>query len=303
MKRSTFIGLVVLVVLLGGGTYILNHYRILSDYYLYEGYYADVRGLQESSPVYILGVRVGKVDEIDLNIRERVRVVFAIDKDISLAGNTRAVITTGDVSGSKSIRLEPGAGPGKLAPGGTILTGVDSSMVENFHARITPMIHHSTTLLRTTDTGLKEFNRLIRSGWGEETRSGMRNTNRLLDNLAGKSGRANQQASGLSRLLGNLDSMSARPSEKNQNMNGALRRTESRIQEARGNTLTEDLTEFGRSVSKLSRSLNDLGNNTMLNDTTGYREAERSLDTFQRSVREYRDNPPPLIRIGIGGSK
>jgi phospholipid/cholesterol/gamma-HCH transport system substrate-binding protein len=84
-------------------------------------YYASFEesgGLRVDDEVRIAGVRVGKVESIDL-VDGRVRVGFRIKTDAEFGTDTRATIKVKTLLGSMFLALEP-AGSGQLAEGSTI---------------------------------------------------------------------------------------------------------------------------------------------------------------------------------------
>jgi phospholipid/cholesterol/gamma-HCH transport system substrate-binding protein len=84
-------------------------------------YYADFSeagGLKVNDEVRLAGVRIGKVDSIELD-GNAVHVGFKIKTDADLGDQTRAAIKVKTILGSMFLSLEP-AGSGQLAEGSTI---------------------------------------------------------------------------------------------------------------------------------------------------------------------------------------
>lgn len=290
------------VIVAVAAAYYFRNQLNFSDKHLYYGHYADVRGLQESSPVFLQGVKVGKVDEIDLNIKENVRVVFAINPDLPLREGTKAVISAGDVNGSKTVRLEPGSGP-LLKPGATLVAGFDSTMAESFNARITPAIHSGKVLLHSADSALDNFNHLMRQSWGNETRQIFSSLQRVLNTATSVSGTANQKVQQSQEMVNSLDSFTANPGEKIASVNRSLANAERNTANAAQTKFKDNVRELGKSINNLSTTLSKVGKNKILTDTQAYQSLSRSLDTFNRETRNYMQNPPPFINIGFGGKK
>jgi phospholipid/cholesterol/gamma-HCH transport system substrate-binding protein len=299
-KKTAVWGLAAVVI--AGSAYFISKRSSFSSDHIYYGYYADVRGLQESSPIFLQGVKVGSVSEIDLNIKDKVRVVFAIDEELKLQEGTAAVISTGDMTGSKSVRLEPGNG--RLLPPGSILkASFDSTMAESFNARISPMIETGKVLLHSTDSALYSFNRLIKQGWGEETRRSFVSIDGKMQSAATASGRANQSVQNMQGLVNSLDSMTRNPQEKIASLSKNLANAAQSSGEAVRSDFSQNLKELNESVSRISANITKAKNHKMLTDTSAYQGLSRSLDTFSRSTKSYMDDPPPLINIGFGGKK
>ncbi len=299
MNRSKLIWLVLVIAVAGTWYYVSRYTDAFSGQSKYIGYYYDVRGLQESSPVYLQGVKVGRIDEIDLNIQKRVRVIFAIDRDLILPEGTRAVITNGDMTGGKSVRLELGTGK-PLPADATLVTAFDSSVVESFHAYISPTIKTGKILLHTADSALYSFNQLLKSGWSSETRQTFSGIAGGLNTAVKSSGNANQLVQRNSTVIDKLDSLTHNPAEKNMNTSKAVQDMVRSTGDARKKDIQGQFQEIGSSVRKISSAIRNARNTRLLSDTIIYQSLSGSLDTLQESAADYMKDPPPLINIGFG---
>ena len=102
----------------------------------------DIGGLTARSPVRIAGVRVGRVEAIELDddLRARVRMNVAPTLDLSI--DTAAAIRTSGLLGDQFIALEPGAEDAVLR------SGEDFSFTEsawNVDALVGALVHGSAT--------------------------------------------------------------------------------------------------------------------------------------------------------------
>ncbi|MGC7298994.1 MCE family protein, partial [Mycobacteroides abscessus subsp. massiliense] len=91
----------------------------------YSAIFTDVYGLREGDDVRMAGVRVGRVQKIELVDNERARVDFVVQNDQKLYGNTIASVTYQNIVGQRYVGLSPGksggpAGDTVLAAGATI---------------------------------------------------------------------------------------------------------------------------------------------------------------------------------------
>ena len=80
----------------------------------------QIGGLAERAPVVISGVKVGKVERIELGEDLRARVTLDVDAKLALPVDTSASIRTAGLLGNQFIELEPGAEDQLLAAGGEI---------------------------------------------------------------------------------------------------------------------------------------------------------------------------------------
>lgn len=296
-NKKTITTVSVTLLLLAAVYFLLNSESILSDRIKYTGFYGNVRGLQATSPIYYKGVKVGAVDGIDLNIGEKVRVTLAIDKNLRLTKDTRAVITSDEVSGSKAISLEPGSSPEIVLPGGIVLTAVDSSMIESFHAKISPVLYNGKSLLNYSDSALQSINNLIVNGLSKEIRLDLQSFNRTMNDLRSSSAQTSSKTLEFQKTIGRLDSATTRPSQTNEKINTRLSDAASSSAKAAGTPIGKNLEKLGNSLNKLSASLDKAGKNKLIISGETYKSASRSADSLDRSLKDLKENPPSFINI------
>lgn len=84
----------------------------------YAAAFSEAGGLKSGDEVRIAGVKVGKVDEVDLD-GDHVRVTFRIKGEPRFGTRTRASIRVKTILGAKYLALHP-KGPGQMEPGSEI---------------------------------------------------------------------------------------------------------------------------------------------------------------------------------------
>ena len=82
--------------------------------------FSNAGGLKAGSQVFLAGVPVGRVDNINLNPQYAAIVRLEVNKEVQLPNDTIASIKTSGLIGDKFVALSPGASPQNLAPGGMI---------------------------------------------------------------------------------------------------------------------------------------------------------------------------------------
>ncbi|MBE1551967.1 phospholipid/cholesterol/gamma-HCH transport system substrate-binding protein [Mycobacterium sp. OAS707] len=95
---------VVLAVTVGALNY--DKLPFLDQEKTYSAYFAEAGGLISGAPVQVSGLRVGKVDSIELD-GARVLVTFNVAKDIRLGDRTEAAVKTKSLLGAKIIEVTP----------------------------------------------------------------------------------------------------------------------------------------------------------------------------------------------------
>ncbi|MGO9102980.1 MAG: MlaD family protein, partial [Mycobacterium sp.] len=87
----------------------------------YSAVFTDVYGLREGDDVRMAGVRVGRVEKIDLD-GKLAQVSFVVQQEQRLFGNTVASVTYQNIVGQRYLGLSLGkeGSPDQLAPGSVI---------------------------------------------------------------------------------------------------------------------------------------------------------------------------------------
>lgn len=105
------------------GFHYLKGVNIFSATHSYHGYYAEMRGLEEQSPVLIRGYKVGQVDHItyDFSRDSAFLVDISVDKHIRLPKGTRMGIIPNGLLGSMAIELQLPTAQADFYEGGEFL--------------------------------------------------------------------------------------------------------------------------------------------------------------------------------------
>jgi phospholipid/cholesterol/gamma-HCH transport system substrate-binding protein len=122
--------LAYLSISLGGLTYTGN--RGLVVYATFD----EIGGLSRRAPVVIGGVRVGEVEQVDLDEDYRARVSLNLDPALQLPDDSSAAIYTQGVLGNQYVSLEPGASEEMLGTGDEIQYTQNATVLERLIGRV-----------------------------------------------------------------------------------------------------------------------------------------------------------------------
>lgn len=212
----------------------------------YHAAFAESGGLKADDEVRIAGVRVGKVESVELD-GARVRVTFRVDTDSGFGTDTRAAIKIKTLLGAMYLSLEP-AGSGQLAKDSEIPVERTSSpydVVDAFEGLAETSEAIDTDQLADSLTTLADLTR----NTPEEFRDALAGVSALSTNIAAK----NEQ---IGTLLQNLDRVTSVLDERDQDIVRLMKDADVlfRALVARRNAVHRLLV----STSTLSRSLTAL---------------------------------------------
>ena len=168
----------------------------------YHAMFTEAGGLKVNDEVRIAGVRVGKVNDIELD-NDQVAVTFKVDHAADFGGDTRAAIKVKTILGSMFLALEP-AGSGQLSEGATIPVDRTSSpydVVDAFQGLASTSEQIDTDQLADSLTTLADLTR----NTPDEFRGALSGLSRLSSNVAAKDEQLNSLLVNLERVSTVLD--------------------------------------------------------------------------------------------------
>jgi phospholipid/cholesterol/gamma-HCH transport system substrate-binding protein len=122
METVVGIFLVFGLIIIGYMTVKLGHVSFLGDNaYSLIARFTSVTGLRVGSPVYMLGLEVGRVEGLSMDQKDqKAAVEVRIQKGIRVFDDAIASIKTEGLIGDKYLSIDPGGAGKLLEPGGTI---------------------------------------------------------------------------------------------------------------------------------------------------------------------------------------
>jgi phospholipid/cholesterol/gamma-HCH transport system substrate-binding protein len=180
---------------------------------VYYASFAEAGGLKVNDEVRIAGVRVGKVEKVELD-EDHVKVTFRVKTDSEFGEQTGAAIKVKTLLGAMFLSLEP-AGSGQLEEGAEIPVDRTSSpydVVEAFSGLAETAEEIDTEQLAASFTTLADLTR----NTPEEFRGALDGVAALSANIADKNERIGQ-------LLQNLERVSTVLDERDEDIIGLMR--------------------------------------------------------------------------------
>ncbi len=214
-RNPVIVGAISLAVLAG---LILMSFRasslpVIGGGDVYHAAFSEAGGLKANDEVRIAGVRVGKVEDVEL-AGDHVRVTFRVDQGAEFGQETLAAIKVKTILGSMFLALEP-AGSGQMDEGYEIPVERTSSpydVVEAFTGLAETSQQIDTDQLAESLTTLADLSR----NTPEEFRAALQGVSALSANVAAK----NEQ---IGELLQNLDTVSTVLDERDQDIIALMR--------------------------------------------------------------------------------
>jgi phospholipid/cholesterol/gamma-HCH transport system substrate-binding protein len=251
----------------------------------YTAAFTESGGLKPDDPVRIAGVRVGKVEKIELD-GDHVKVTFRVKTDSEFGSETGAAIRVNTLLGAMYLALEP-AGSGQLNADNEIPVERTSSpydVVKAFSGLADTAQEIDTDRLAQSMTTLADLSR----NTPEEFRAALSGVSRLSSNIAEKNER-------IGELLSNLQRVSAVLNDRDEDIVSLMRESDTLFQalvarrEAVHNLLVSSSTLSNELSALVRQSRADLKPAlTQLNDVVGIlNKNEENIDNSLRLMAPF----------------
>jgi phospholipid/cholesterol/gamma-HCH transport system substrate-binding protein len=248
-------------------------------------HFDSVLGLDESAAVRMVGIKVGYVKDIRLDLR-RAKVTLNIFPRYEIPRGSKAAQAAQGLLGEKYVEIQPGPETTFLQPG------------DELPAAATMGLDQLAPMLTSIGQEIKDFSQTLRSMLGEETKGGLQQTLKSLASLAAEvdalvaenKGRFSRVLDGADRAVSGLD---GRLQEVTATVGQASQELRDLVAENRGG-VKESLERLQGVLEKLDASLDDLrstldkvrrGEGTLgklVNDPGLYDKAEGAVEDIKK---------------------
>ena len=129
-KMSYLAGLIVFlaaIVFLFGILWLSGNQIFFSNEYKLDILFDDVVGLQDQSPVFLRGYRIGSTKEVKFE-EEKIRVTISVDKRFRIPADSKVEINMLNFLGEKGIMVLPGYAKEYLKPN-SVITGENKDLM------------------------------------------------------------------------------------------------------------------------------------------------------------------------------
>ncbi len=307
IKREIKIGFFVLVtfVLLAWGFNYLKGRDIFFRGNKYYGVFHKVDGLNDASPIYYHGFKIGTVRDIviDQTKGDRFIVTFALNKELRLPKNSVAQIYSLDLLGSKGIQFIKGNSNEYLKPNDTLSTSIVADLADQLSTNVLPLKDKTEKLISRFDTVLAQVNVLLRE-------DNINNINAAIASFAASMGNLEAVTAGLAQYTGadgNLVRTTRRLDSLLDNLNRQGAFIDTTMQALAAMSLELKRAQLGSTVASLKATLQQTDtmmqsiNNSegslgmLINDKTIYNALADASTNLNRLLVDVRYNPKRYV--------
>lgn len=295
-------GLLVLVILFFGIKFLKGS-DIFQKENVYYATYNDVSGMLVSSNVFINGLRVGYVKEITTT-NERADnfvVAFTVRSDIKIPEDSKILLFSSDLLGSKALKLQLGNSSKIINDGDTIKSDKELGMLDNLGASISPMMNNLDSILSSLNNilNIQNQNSLQNTIANIETTTArLGNITTNLDNLM------SSEKTKLAKIIENTESITSNLKDNNQKLTNIIQNVDNIVDSAAKANIGSTLIETGKSIERLNSILGVIekgkGNvGLLINDEELYKSLDNSAKNLNKLIEDIKENPKKYINVSV----
>jgi phospholipid/cholesterol/gamma-HCH transport system substrate-binding protein len=231
----------------------------------YEAYFTDAGGITPGNDVNVSGIKVGKVDSVEL-AGDSALVKFTVERKVRVGDQSLVAIKTDTVLGQKSLAVTPkGAGSTTVVPLGRTTTPytlntalqdlgqtageLDKPKFELALQTLTETLHDATPQLKGALNGVADLSRSLNKR-DEALEQLLAHAKKVSDTLAQRAGQVNQLITDGNLLFAALD-------EKRQALSNLIGGIQA-VSEQLSGFVADNKREFGPALQKLNAVLDNL---------------------------------------------
>lgn len=305
LKKETKIGLtaVIIITFFIWGYNFLKGKNILSTNDSYFAVYENIDGLEEASPVYISGYKVGVVETIKLHKSKKDKIVvkFSVEEDIKLPRNTQAIIYPATLIAGKAIKLNLSDKTDFYIKGDTVVGILEQDLVSSLSDELLPVKNKIENLVVSIDSVLAIFDHKRR----EDLKSSLDNLNKITTDV---STLVDTDNSKLADILNNVESITNNLKNNNEQLTNILTNFSEISDSVNKADIKTTITNANKTLaefSEISQKINN-GEGTvgmLIHNDSLYMNLNNLAADLDSLVIDLNENPKRYVHFSLFGKK
>lgn len=305
MKTEIKIGIVGfgILLLLFFGIKFLKGIDVFQKETTYYVFYDNVSGMYEGNYIYLNGMKVGYVKDIEAmgERAEKFLVTVAVDSKIKITDDSKMVFFSADILGSKAMKIELGNSNRILENKDTIMGGVELGMLDKLGSSIAPMAQNLDSILFATKNILNQQtqNNLQHTFANlEATSERLSSISNQFDNLM------KNEKEKIGKIIANTESITSNLKNNNDELNNIISKigqiTDTVAQAQLGSTIlqtTQTLEKLNNVLGVIEKGKGNVG--LLINDEGLYKSLDESAKKLDALIEDIKANPKKYINVSV----
>lgn len=307
IKKELKIGLYLIAstVALYWGLNFLKGKDIFGKSHQLYAVFENVQGLQQTSNIYIRGLKVGTIEKIEFDEdNNSFLVTLSVDSKYSIPLDTKAVIYSTDLLGSKAIKLELSNRSESHQSGDMLASGIEGDLTSVL-AGLDPIKNKMNTVLDQLNTTLSGLNSVLNKETTDNLNKGIENFKSITQNLNSVSSTVDELLKGekgsISALVGNVEQFTQNLKSNNDNINTIISNLAGISETLAEAKLGELVNNLDGIIAKLKNGEGTLGK-ALTNDSL-YLNLVNATGSLNLLLEDLKENPGRYVQISVFGRK
>ncbi len=263
--------------------------------------------MQKSTFVQIKGINVGQVTGLELAGDKGVKVTLSVRNKTRLPVGTTAELKS-DLLGSKVVELKPGAGPGFVAPKGTIRGYKDGGALDKISGELTPRLEELKETITAFNTALDNINSIVNEDNQRAISAAIQSLKTTSENLAKMSDAIARESNQITGIIRNTNSITANLAKSNDTVQRILSNTNRVTAQLANSPIQKTLTDLQKTTAELQSIMDKINSNKgtmgmLINDKELYNNMNKSMKSINDLTTDLKAHPGRYINISVFGGK
>jgi phospholipid/cholesterol/gamma-HCH transport system substrate-binding protein len=301
ISKEAKIGVVIVLIITAFimGMNFLKGKNVFDGSDIYYVKYKSIDGLVVSSPVTLNGLKVGQVEDVELDYNSFVLTVeISVKNDVKLPQGSKAVIYNLDLMGSKGIKLVASDNRSGVHIGGDTLEGV---VEEDLTTQLKNEFFPLKGQIASTIEALGQTFTSINGDDGNRLKVLIADLNKTLNSLNSLLVQSKPKVAG---VLTNVENFTGNLAQQNENINEILLNLRSLSDSLNSSDIKSTISNVDKSFAELSTILADIkkGKGTLgqlsQNDSL-YMNLNQTIINLDKLIVDLKENPGRYVKVSV----
>jgi phospholipid/cholesterol/gamma-HCH transport system substrate-binding protein len=317
ISTETKVGIlaVVSIALLALGFDFLKGNRTFERGRTFYAVYDRVPGLQESDPIKVNDLLVGRVKELTLMPDYKILARFTITENFDIPADSRVMISASDLLGAKQIDLIIGSSRTLARTDDTLRGTIQIGIQEEIREELKPITEKFQSLIAQIDSAVTIVSSLFSENMGNDVESSVHSITASLENFRNMSMRADQlvesQSGSVDSIFGSIETLTGTLASNQANIDRIVSNLASITDSLAAVEFAQTVAEARLAIAGLAQIVQavEAGEGTLgklVMDDALHQSLISSTTDLDALLRDIQANPGryvTLLRIGGGNKK
>lgn len=272
-------------------------------------YYDDAGGLQQSSPVFLKGVQIGRVKDIELTPEQKIKVTLHIIKGYEVPKGTSAQMeSTSMIASDKAIFLHfPEQINGYHEDGETLISVTKKGLIENLTGELSPVMDNVNGTITNIDSIARNVNNIVNPATQQHLNNTFANLDVTMAQLSKLVAELNNQTRHLNGIMRNIDGVTGNLNNNNEKITNILDNTEKATQSLTGPEIKQTLASIESAAKNLNETIQSINSSDgtlglLTRDRALYDNLNKVSQSLDELMIDLKKHPGRYINVSVFGS-